>query len=59
MKHSWTYYERGVKIIIDETDNGYSAYAPKVLGVVAASVSLMQTLILMREALRMHLEADK
>ena len=43
-------------IIIEPSENGYSAYAPDVPGCVAAGDTQEETVRLMREALDFHLD---
>ena len=42
--------------IIEETDNGYSAYLPDVPGCIAAADTLLETERLIQEAVTSHLE---
>lgn len=44
-------------VIIERGARNYSAYVPDVDGCVAAGKTVQETLDLLREALRMHLEA--
>ena len=44
-------------VVIEETDNGYSAYAPDVPGCVAAGDTVSEVEDLIREALVLHLES--
>ncbi|MCY4615373.1 MAG: type II toxin-antitoxin system HicB family antitoxin [Chloroflexi bacterium] len=44
-------------VVIEETDNGYSAYAPDVPGCVAAGDTVSEVEDLIREALALHLES--
>ncbi len=44
-------------VVIEETDNGYSAYAPDVPGCVAAGDTVSEVENLIREALALHLES--
>ena len=44
-------------VVIEETDNGYSAYAPDVPGCVAAGDTVPEVEDLIREALVLHLES--
>ena len=44
-------------VVIEKTGNGYSAYAPDVLGCVAAADTLDETEDLIREAIALHIEA--
>lgn len=44
-------------VVIEETDNGYSAYAPDVPGCVAAGDTVPEVEDLIREALALHLES--
>lgn len=44
-------------IVIEETGNGYSAYAPDVPGCVAAGDTVPEVEALMREALVLHIES--
>ncbi len=43
-------------IIIEKTGNGYSAYAPDLLGCIAAAETREETSQLMHEAIELHLE---
>ncbi len=43
-------------IVVEETATGYGAYAPDVLGCVAAAETRSEVIQLMREALALHLE---
>jgi len=43
-------------IIIEKTGNGYSAYAPDLLGCIAAAGTREETSQLMHEAIELHLE---
>ena len=43
-------------VVIEESDNGYSAYVPDLPGCVAAAFTREETLALMREAIQLHLE---
>jgi predicted RNase H-like HicB family nuclease len=43
-------------VVLERTDNGYSAYAPDLPGCVAAGDTLEETETLMREAITGHLE---
>ena len=44
-------------IIIEKTDNGYSAYAPDLPGCVAAGDSFEEVQELMQEAIALHVES--
>ena len=44
-------------VIYERTATGYSAYAPDLLGCIAAGRTLRETEILMREAIDLHLRA--
>ena len=44
-------------ILIEKTDNGYSAYAPDLLGCVAAGDTQAEVEALLREAIVLHLES--
>ena len=44
-------------VVIEETDNGYSAYAPDVPGCVAAGDTVSEVEDLIREALVFHIES--
>ena len=44
-------------VVIEKTDNGYSAYAPDLPGCIAAGDSQVEVEELMREAIIMHLES--
>ena len=44
-------------ILIEKTDNGYSAYAPNLPGCVAAAETRAETEELIREAIALHLES--
>ena len=43
-------------IILEPTDNGYSAYSPDLDGCVAAGDDRAETIALMKEAIAFHLE---
>lgn len=43
-------------IILEKTDDGYSAYAPDLPGCIAAGDTYDETVQLMREAIEFHLE---
>ncbi len=43
-------------VIVEETDTGYSAYAPDLPGCVATGGSPPEVELMMREALEFHLE---
>ena len=43
-------------IVIEETENGFSAYSPDIDGCVAAGETMEETESLMKEALASHLE---
>jgi predicted RNase H-like HicB family nuclease len=43
-------------IVVEETDTGYSAYSPDVLGCVATGMTREQVEREMRDALQFHLE---
>lgn len=43
-------------IILEPTDNGFSAYSPDLDGCVAAGDDREETITLMREAIEFHLE---
>jgi predicted RNase H-like HicB family nuclease len=43
-------------IIVERTDDGYSAYAPDLPGCIAAGDTHDETVELMREAIEFHLE---
>jgi predicted RNase H-like HicB family nuclease len=44
-------------VVIEKTDNGYSAYAPDLPGCIAAGDSQVEVEELIREAIIMHLES--
>jgi len=44
-------------VVIEKTDNGYSAYAPDLPGCIAAGDSQIEVEELIREAIIMHLES--
>ncbi len=44
-------------VVIEETENGYSAYAPDVPGCVAAGDTVSEVEDLIREALAFHIES--
>ncbi len=44
-------------ILIERTDNGYSAYAPDLPGCIAAADTKIEVEELIREALSLHLES--
>ena len=44
-------------VVIEKTDNGYSAYAPDLPGCIAAGDSQVEAEELIREAIIMHLES--
>ena len=44
-------------VVIEKTDNGYSAYAPDLPGCIAAGDSQTEVEKLIREAIIMHLES--
>ena len=44
-------------VVIEKTDNGYSAYAPDLPGCIAAGDSQVEVAELIREAIIMHLES--
>ena len=44
-------------VVIEKTDNGYSAYAPDLPGCIAAGDSQTEVEELIREAIIMHLES--
>ena len=44
-------------VVIEKTDNGYSAYAPDLPGCIAAGDSQVEVEKLIREAIIMHLES--
>ena len=44
-------------VVIEKTDNGYSAYAPDLPGCIAAGDSQAEVEELIREAIIMHLES--
>ena len=44
-------------VVIEETDNGYSAYAPDLPGCVAAGDTVHEAEELIREALVLHIES--
>lgn len=44
-------------VVIERTDNGYSAYAPDLPGCIAAGDSQVEVEKLIREAIIMHLES--
>ena len=44
-------------VVIEKTDNGYSAYAPDLPGCIAAGDSQAEAEELIREAIIMHLES--
>ena len=44
-------------VVIEKTDNGYSAYAPDLPGCIAAGDSPVEVEELIREAIIMHLES--
>ena len=46
-------------VVIEKTDNGYSAYAPDLPGCVAAGDSRAETERLIREAIAMHVQSLK
>ena len=46
-------------VVIEKTDNGYSAYAPDLPGCVAAGDSRAETARLIREAIALHVQALK
>ena len=46
----------GYAIIIEGEDDSFSAYAPELLGCVAAGSSIAEVEALMREAIQFHLE---
>ena len=46
-------------VVIEKTDNGYSAYAPDLPGCVAAGDSRAETERLIREAISMHVRSLK
>jgi predicted RNase H-like HicB family nuclease len=43
-------------IIIEQTENGYSAYSPDIPGCVAAADTISETEVLMKEAMEFHIE---
>ena len=45
-----------IRIVIEKGDNNYSAYAPDLLGCVAAAETLPELKTLMAEAIRMHID---
>ena len=45
------------RVVIEKTDNGYSAYAPDLPGCIAAEDSQTEVEELIREAIIMHLES--
>ena len=46
-------------VVIERTDNGYSAYAPDLLGCIVAGDSRAETERLIREAIAMHVQSLK
>ena len=44
-------------VVIERTDNGYSAYAPDLPGCVAAGDSVVEVEELIREAIILHVES--
>ena len=46
-------------VVIERTDNGYSAYAPDLPGCIAAGDSRAETERLIREAIAMHVQSLK
>lgn len=44
-------------VVIEKSDNGYSAYVPDLPGCIAAAASKSETEKLIREAIQLHLEA--
>ena len=44
-------------VVIERTDNGYSAYAPDLPGCIAAGDSVSEVEELIREAIILHLES--
>ena len=44
-------------VVIEKSDNGYSAYVPDLPGCVAAAHTKEETEALIREAIQFHLEA--
>ena len=44
-------------VVIEKTDNGYSAYAPDLPGCIAAADSVSDVEELMREAITLHVES--
>ena len=46
-------------VVIEKTDNGYSAYAPDLPGCIAAGDSRAETERLIREAIAMHVQSLK
>ena len=44
-------------VVIERTDNGYSAYAPDLPGCIAAGDSVSEVEDLIREAIILHLES--
>jgi predicted RNase H-like HicB family nuclease len=44
-------------VVIEETDQGYSAYVPDLPGCVAAANTRRDTTRLIREALQLHIES--
>jgi predicted RNase H-like HicB family nuclease len=43
-------------VIYEQTETGYSAYAPDLPGCIAAASTIQETKDLMREAIQFHLE---
>ena len=46
-------------VVIEKTDNGYSAYAPDLPGCIAAGDSRAETEGLIREAIALHVQSLK
>ena len=46
-------------VVIEKTDNGYSAYAPDLAGCIAAGDSRAETERLIREAIALHVQSLK
>ena len=44
-------------VVIEKTDNGYSAYAPDLPGCIAAADSVPEVEQLIREAITLHVES--
>lgn len=44
-------------VIYEQTETGYSAYVPDLPGCIAAGATLQETVRLMEEAVRIHLDA--